>query len=133
MTEKSGMVLPDYERFYLGGMNSVRGFEWRDLHALDENGDEIGGDKFVFFNYEILIPISKKLGLGGVLFFDTGNVFGKDESVDLGRLRESADKVSVVFTRGPIRVECGYILDPQKAKNPVAAGNSAWGRRFFSL
>ena len=49
VTENSGGVLPDYERFYLGGINSVRGYEWREIHVLDEDGNEIGGDKFVQF------------------------------------------------------------------------------------
>ena len=29
VTQNSGGILPDYERFYLGGINSVRGYEWR--------------------------------------------------------------------------------------------------------
>ncbi len=28
-------LLPDYTRFYLGGINSVRGFDWRELHLRD--------------------------------------------------------------------------------------------------
>ncbi|MBW1752654.1 MAG: outer membrane protein assembly factor BamA, partial [Deltaproteobacteria bacterium] len=57
VTENSGGILPDYERFYMGGMNSLRGFEWQDIHALDEDGNEIGGDKFVQFNVEYRIPV----------------------------------------------------------------------------
>ncbi|MGD8449525.1 MAG: outer membrane protein assembly factor BamA, partial [Desulfobacterales bacterium] len=47
--ENSGGILPDYERFYLGGLNSLRGYDWRDVFVLDENGDEIGGNKYVQF------------------------------------------------------------------------------------
>ena len=127
VTENSGMLLPDYERFYLGGMNSVRGFDWRGIHAIDENGDEIGGEKFVQFNFEILIPVVKKQGLVGVLFYDTGNVYGKDESMSLSGLRQSAGYGIRWFSPiGPIRLENGYILDPKE-------GESSGGRWEFTM
>jgi outer membrane protein insertion porin family len=63
--ENPGGILPDYERFYLGGINSIRGFEWHGIHALEKVGElgggqfiEIGGDKLVQFNVEYLIPLS---------------------------------------------------------------------------
>jgi len=127
VTENSGMLLPDYERFYLGGMNSVRGFDWRGIHAIDENGDEIGGEKFVQFNFELLIPIVKKQGLVGVLFYDTGNVYGQDESKSLSGLRQSAGYGIRWFSPiGPIRLENGYILDPKE-------GESSGGRWEFTM
>lgn len=112
VTENSGGILPDYERFYMGGMNSLRGFEWRDIHALDEDGNEIGGDKFVQFNVEYRIPVYKKLGLFGVIFFDTGDVYNDDESVDLDNLKQSAGFGFRWYSpMGPIRIEYGHILD----------------------
>jgi len=111
--ENSDGKLPDYERFFLGGINSLRGFEWEDLAPKDEDGNEFGGDKFVQFNIELLYPIFKDAGIVGVVFFDTGEVYGKDEDVDLGELRESAGFGFRWYSPiGPIRVEYGYILDP---------------------
>jgi len=127
VTENSGMLLPDYERFYLGGMNSVRGFDWRGIHALDENGDEIGGEKFVQFNCEILLPLVKKQGLVGVLFYDTGNVYGKGEGMTFSGLRQSAGYGIRWFSPiGPIRLENGYILDPRE-------GEKTGGRWEFTM
>lgn len=116
--ENAGGTLPDYERFYLGGMNSMRGFEWRDIHSEDENGDKIGGNKFVQFNVEWLIPLIKEAGVVGVLFYDTGNVFNNSEEIDLGLLRESAGFGFRWYSpMGPIRIECGYILDPKEGES----------------
>jgi len=127
VTENSGGKLPDYERFYLGGMNTVRGFDWRDLHATDDDGNEIGGDKYVQFNVEYIVPLIKKAGLVGLVFFDTGEVYGDSENIDLGNLRESAGYGFRWYSpMGPIRVECGYILDPKK-------GESSGGRWEFSM
>ncbi|MBW1693402.1 MAG: outer membrane protein assembly factor BamA [Deltaproteobacteria bacterium] len=112
VTENSGGILPDYERFYMGGMNSLRGFEWRDIHALDEDGNEIGGDKFVQFNVEYRIPLFKEMGIVGVLFFDTGDVYNDNESIDLGNLKQSAGYgIRWYSPMGPIRIEYGHILD----------------------
>ncbi len=111
--ENSNGKLPDYEGFFLGGMNSLRGFDWEDLAPKDEDGNEISGDKFVQFNIELLIPLFKEAGIVGVIFFDTGDVYDTDEDVDLGELRESAGFGFRWFSPvGPIRIEYGYILDP---------------------
>lgn len=112
--ENSGGTLPDYERFYLGGLNSLRGYDWRDVYVLDENGDEIGGDKYIQFNVELLIPLLKEQGVVGLLFFDTGNVYNDGESIELGNLRQTAGFGFRWFSpMGPIRLERGYIIDDE--------------------
>ena len=119
--------LPDYERFYLGGINSLRGFEWRAIHTVDENGYISGGNKFIQFNIEFLIPIIKSAGLVGVLFYDTGNVWNEGYTIQLGDLRESAGFGFRWYSpMGPIRIEHGTILDPKK-------GESSSGRWEFGM
>ena len=105
----------------------MRGFDWRGIHAVDENGDEIGGEKFVQFNFEILVPLVKQQGLVGVLFYDTGNVYGKDESVSLSGLRQGAGFGFRWFSPiGPIRLENGYIINPKE-------GERSGGRWEFTM
>ena len=112
--ESSGGILPDYERFYLGGLNSLRGYDWQDVYVLDENGDEIGGDKFVQFNVELIFPLLKKQGLVGLVFFDTGNVYNDGESIELGNLRQTAGFGFRWYSpMGPIRLERGYVIDSE--------------------
>jgi outer membrane protein insertion porin family len=98
----------------------LRGFEWRDINVLDDEGKEIGGNKLVQFNVEYLIPLFKNLGIVGVLFYDTGNVFGEDESIDLGNLRKSAGYGFRWYSPvGPIRIEYGYILDRKEGEDSI--------------
>ncbi|MBW2014958.1 MAG: outer membrane protein assembly factor BamA [Deltaproteobacteria bacterium] len=112
--ENSSGILPDYERFYLGGLNSLRGYDWRDIFVLDENGDEIGGNKYIQCNAELIFPLLKKQGLVGLLFYDTGNVFDDGESIDLGGLRKTAGFGFRWYSpMGPIRLERGYIIDSE--------------------
>ena len=127
VVEGSGGILPDYERFYLGGINSLRGYEWREVHVLDEDGNAIGGDKFVQFNVEYIIPLLKGQGLVGVLFYDTGNVYNNGESIDLGNLRNSAGLGFRWYSpMGPLRIEYGHKLDVQE-------GDDSGGRWEFSM
>ena len=116
--EHSDGELPDYERFYLGGMNSLRGFDWRDVSPTEINilGQEsrIGGDKFIQFNFEVIFPLLKDAGLMGVVFFDTGNAYDNGVNIDLGDMRESVGYgIRWYSPMGPIRLEYGHILDPE--------------------
>ena len=116
-------VWPDYERFFLGGINSLRGFDKDDLSPKDENGNEIGGDKFVQFNFELIFPLLRDAGLSGVLFVDTGDVYAEDEDVELDTLRASTGfEFRWNSPIGPIRLAYGYILDPE----PEDLNRSQW-------
>ncbi|MGB2930120.1 MAG: outer membrane protein assembly factor BamA [Desulfobacterales bacterium] len=112
--ENSGGILPDYERFYLGGLNSLRGYDWQDIYVLDEDQKEIGGNKYIQFNAELLFPLLKKQGVVGLLFYDTGNVYNDGESIELGNLRQTAGFGFRWYSpMGPIRLERGYVIDSE--------------------
>jgi outer membrane protein insertion porin family len=109
--ENSGKDLPDYERFYLGGINSLRGFDWRSVGPVNEDGIEIGGDRYVQFNLEYIFPIIKDAGFMGLFFYDIGNAF-EGGPIDFEDLRESAGfGIRWYSPMGPLRLERGYILD----------------------
>ncbi len=103
--------LPDYERFYLGGINSLRGFDWREVSPKDANGYQYGGDRYIQFNAEYLFPIIKDAGFMGVIFYDTGNAFDGGP-LALDDLRETAGfGIRWYSPLGPLRLEHGTILD----------------------
>ncbi len=129
--ENAGGILPDYERFYLGGMNSLRGFDWRDIHCFDDDGAEIGGDKYVQFNAEILFPLLPDVGVVGVLFYDTGNVYNNNEALDMADLRQTAGFGFRWYSpMGPIRIESGYILDRKEGENRGGKWDFTMGTAF---
>ncbi|MGA8178479.1 MAG: outer membrane protein assembly factor BamA [Desulfobacterales bacterium] len=131
VTRNSGGILPDYERFYLGGINSVRGYGWQGIHALDEDGNIIGGDKFVQFNAECIFPILKKQGLVGVVFFDAGNVYNDGESVDLSTLKDSIGLGFRWYSpMGPIRLEYGYRLSSEEDEGSGGRWEFSMGTAF---
>ena len=67
----AGDETPVYERFYAGGIRSLRGFEFRGV-GPDVFGSKVGGD-FMFLNsVELQIPILANDNLYAVTFLDTG-------------------------------------------------------------
>jgi len=115
--QAGGKLLPDYEKFYLGGINSMRGFDWRGISAFDADGREVGGEQYVLFNAELIFPLVREAGLMGVLFHDTGDVYRSRDSIELDNLRRSAGYgIRWYSPLGPIRLERGYILDRREGE-----------------
>ncbi len=116
--ETDGEV-PIYERFYLGGINSIRSFGSGDVSPRDpETGDRIGGNKMVLFNAEFLFPLVEQQGIRGVLFFDAGNSYDDADNIDLGELKYAVGYGIRWFSpMGPLRLEWGYNPDPDKGES----------------
>ncbi len=111
-----GGPVPLFERYFLGGINTVRGYRGRSIGPQDPpgSGTVIGGETAVVLNSEILVPLFPESGAGlkGVLFFDAGNSFDRGESLSFGDLKKSwGFGLRWLSPLGPIRLEFGYPLD----------------------
>ena len=128
--------LPLFERYFLGGINSVRGFADRSLGprepscftntsgtAVCDGSDVIGGSTAAVMNVEVLFPIMEQYGLRGVAFFDMGNAFS--ESFNFGDLRRSVGAgVRWMSPFGPLRVELGLPLNKKSGDDTSVLGFS---------
>jgi outer membrane protein insertion porin family len=65
--------IPPFLRFYAGGIDSIRGFQYRTVTPL-ENGFTIGGKKLFLGTAEYSAPLYEEIVRGSV-FFDAGTVF----------------------------------------------------------
>ncbi|MGM0423303.1 MAG: outer membrane protein assembly factor BamA [Thermodesulfobacteriota bacterium] len=117
IVENTGERVPDHERFYLGGIQSVRGYEYQDISSYDEQGREIGGYRSFYNNFELIFPLAEDLGLLGVFFFDAGNVWGKDETPEFDFYKSVGAGIRWNSPFGPLRLEYGYPLDDLKGNN----------------
>ncbi|MBI2554376.1 MAG: BamA/TamA family outer membrane protein [Candidatus Rokubacteria bacterium] len=108
--------LPLFERFYLGGPNSIRSRKFRQVSPVDSSGTRIGGTSEALLNLEYIIPLF--FGVRFATFFDAGNVYGFTTPFDLTDTREAAG-VGVRWQSpfGPIRLDWGYNLDRRKGES----------------
>jgi outer membrane protein insertion porin family len=128
--------LPLFERYFLGCINSVRGFADRSLGPRApskcpeppfvpkdcKSTDVIGGGKALVLNSEILFPIMEQYGVRGVAFFDMGNAF---ENFSFGELRKSVGAgVRWMSPFGPLRVELGLPLNKKPDDDTSVLGFS---------
>ena len=108
------------ERYYLGGENSVRGFEFRSIYVRDENGLPVldqgyfkGGSKFLQANVEYHFLIGGPFRVLG--FADAGGVYDEEQDFDLSLMRMSAGvemRIFVPVFGAPLRFIYASNLDP---------------------
>lgn len=121
---RSGHEIPLFDRFFPGGINSLRGFRTRTLGPREPVFDlannvvdstPVGGSSQLINNNEIIFPIVEQLGLRGVIFFDTGNAWTESEGLDVTDLRYDVGwGVRWLSPIGPLRIEIGYPLKKRK-------------------
>ncbi len=102
--------IPLFERFYAGGINSVRGYERRHVGPF-VGGDPIGGRSLVETGIELRRPLSEKIGWA--VFLDAGQVSRRTLDFPLGDLRYGAGfGVRYKSPVGPLRLDLGFPTDP---------------------
>lgn len=116
-SEVFGKKLPLYERFYVGGISTVRGLGFGDAGPHDDATEEaIGGTTELIFNTEFIFPISPEMKLKGLVFFDAGNSY--DGFNEFGTLRYTSGLgIRWISPFGPIRLEWGYNIDKHEGES----------------
>ncbi|MCE3268289.1 MAG: bamA [Burkholderiales bacterium] len=72
-------AVPFYQSFYMGGINSIRGYYIGSMGPKDTDGSSLGGTRSVIFSNELMFPLpglkdTKSVRLS--LFMDTGALWG---------------------------------------------------------
>ncbi len=84
--------LPPFKNYFAGGSRSVRGYDGNSLGPKDLKNNPLGGDKRVVTNLELYLPnpfSEREKSTRLSVFLDAGYVYGKDQNIDLGKLRYS--------------------------------------------
>ena len=106
-----------YERFYLGGIDSVRGYGRYSIVPEDEDYRELGGNQMAFLNIEYRFPITDVLR--GLIFFDAGETWADNEwPWDRFEPKKSIGIGLRIDLLGALaRLEYGYPLDGGRENN----------------
>jgi outer membrane protein insertion porin family len=113
----AGDTLPGFERYFMGGPTSLRGYTVKNVGPKDASGDPIGGNQSLLLNAEVQYPFTK--GLRGFIFYDRGNLFGVGDDTSttattwsLSKMRDSIGAgVRFLSPFGPVGFAYGIKLD----------------------
>lgn len=147
--QEIGQPVPIDEKFYLGGISSLRGYTARTVSPsrsqLDQdirgnqsvNNVFLGGDKEFFGSAELTYPLLQDAGIKGVVFFDYGNSFTDANTMFKTKLANYSGGSSLLMSYGagirwasplgPLRLEYGF---PVKPRGGI---DNASGRFEFSI
>lgn len=126
--QKAGAEIPMDEKFYLGGIGTLRGYEGRSVSPYrytnytytDSNNVtqtsvvrvDVGGEKQMFGNVELKFPLLPEFGVKGVAFFDYGNSWtGGLKPPSL--LMSYGAGIRWASPMGPLRLEYGIPINPR--------------------
>ena len=126
--------LPAFERYYMGGPKSLRGYQIRNVGPKDSLGNPLGGNQSLLLNLELQYPFTK--GLRGFAFYDRGQLYGGGDDTsttsttwDLAKMRDSIGAgVRFLSPFGPVGFAYGVKLDKATGETDgefhFSAGNS---------
>ena len=119
--------VPLFERFFLGGVNSLRGYNLREVGPAVQipntpaGGDSrfvFGGTKMLQFNFELEFPLYDPAGFKLVSFFDAGNAYAEDQNYSITDLRTDYGfglRWNSPF--GPLRFEWGFPIQKRAGES----------------
>jgi len=122
-------AVPIYERFYVGGATTIRGYKERGVGPRDARDKNIvvGGKALLVGNAEVTFPVFKRL-IKGAVFYDVGNVTTQFSSLfsDSEYKQGVGVGVRVKTPIGPVKLDYGYPLNDNE-------GDKKEGQFYFSV
>ncbi len=128
--EYSDNPAPFFDRFYLGGPDSLRGFDYRDVGPVSNRaegdnytGEPIGGNSYAFASLEYSIKVAEPLRLA--IFYDWGFVNRDDFDFDPSTFNDNwGVGIRLLVLGNPLRLDLGLPLTSTELYDE--AGNLIW-------
>lgn len=101
--------IPFWERFFLGGEMSIRGYNIYTIGPRSESGSNMGGEKSLVVNAEYIVQVAGPLYT--ILFYDVGNAYAPGQKININNLYSSAGlefRIFVPALRVPFRLIFAY-------------------------
>ncbi len=125
--------VPFYDRFYLGGPDTLRGFDYREVGPRDKDkfADEeaIGGNTYSLLSFEYGFRIAEPLGL--VVFYDWGFVNENDFDFSMSDYADNWGVGARIMLMGsPLKLDLGIPITTPEGASGGTQFNFSFGTRF---
>lgn len=123
--------VPFYDRFYLGGPDTLRGFDFRDVGPRDPDDDDesVGGNTYSMVSFEYMFRVAEPLGL--VVFYDWGFVNENDFDFSASDYADNWGVGARVMLMGsPLQLDLGIPITTPEGADDGAQFNFSFGTRF---
>ena len=100
---------PIFERYFLGGGETIRGFPYRSVAPTDVNNDPLGGQTMLLLTATMTHPIYKFVR--GAIFVDAGSAWKNSFSMNMGKMNLGAGyglRIKVPYLQAPIQLDLAY-------------------------
>jgi outer membrane protein insertion porin family len=126
--------VPIFERYFLGGLDSLRGYRYRDVGPQDEFGEPLGGNTFWYGFAEYSVPVfgqsdsaNRGMNVRAAVFYDIGMVYAGSWDWDLGYYADNWGLgLRLNLPIGPLRLDYGVPIHN-------SSGDAGSGRFQFSV
>jgi outer membrane protein insertion porin family len=108
-----GEPIPLTERYFVGGINTIRGFKFGRAGPVTSSNSLLGATKQLIFNNDLIFTISADAKLNGVIFFDYGKGFDDNEEISTKLRKTVGLEGRWISPFGPLRAAYGINLDPR--------------------
>ena len=119
--------VPFFERYYLGGLYSLRGYKYRYISPRQQpnipDNEPIGGDTFWFGSAEYSVPIVEQergIGVRFALFYDVGSVGASSYNFNPGGYNDNWGLgLRLNLPIGPLRLDYGIPIHHDQYNSPA--------------
>ena len=118
-----------YDRWFMGGPDDLRGFEYRDVGPRDLNNEPIGGKTYGMFTAEYAMDVVKPIRFA--FFYDAGFVNTNAYDFNPARYNDDFGVGLRLFVAGaPLSLDFGIPLTTDKLNKKGNQFNFSFGTRF---
>ena len=111
-----GKAIPLTERYFVGGINTIRGFSFGRAGPVTPSNTLLGASKELIVNNDFIFTISTDAKLNGVIFFDYGKGFDDHEPLSFKLRKTAGFEGRWISPFGPLRAAYGFNLDAREGE-----------------
>ncbi len=127
--EYSNEPTPFFDRFFLGGPFSLRGFDFREVGPTDQFGEPLGGNSFAFGSIEYIFKIADPVRFA--VFYDVGFVNSGDFDWDPSDYNSNwGVGLRVLLLGAPLRLDLGFPLETSETNDDGTQFQFSFGTVF---